>query len=68
MGEKRTFQCEVAVKARLNIESITLIIKTQSAVFLRIPRIRVRVSRPIFISLFMVRVRTRVISGCDVSL
>ena len=34
VGEKSTFQFEVAIRVRLKLETLTLIIKAQSAVFL----------------------------------
>ena len=63
--KKRTIQSEVAGRVRLKIEILALILKPQSAVFWGYCecRIRVRVSGPNN-TLFMVRVRFRVISGC----
>ena len=65
-----TLQLEVAVRVGLNLETLTLILKPQSSVFLgRLKsRIKIGVSGPIFDTIFMVRVRARVISGYDVTL
>ena len=59
-------QFEVVVRVRLNLKTLTLNLKPQSAVLLGGFRIRIRVSGPTFRTLFIVRVRVRVISGCDV--
>ena len=71
MAEKRTIQFEVAVRARLTVETQSLILKPQSAVFLgslffriRI-RIRIRVSGNTCDILCMVKVKVRVTNGCD---
>ena len=56
MGEKSTFPFEVAVRVKTNLETLTLILKPQSTFFLSQ-----------FRTLFMVGVRVRVISGCDVT-
>ena len=63
-------QFEVAVRVRPTLETLTLILRPQSAIFSGglCFRIRVRVSGPTFNTLFMVRVRVRVISGYDVNL
>ena len=63
-----TLQFEAAVRVRLNLETLTLIIMPQSVVFfggLQL-RIRVRVSSHTFRTLLMVRVWVWVISGYDV--
>ena len=66
--EKSTLHFEVAVRVNLKLETLTL--KPQSTLktanlFLKY---RLRISRPIFNNLFMVRarVRVRIISVCDV--
>ena len=65
-----TLQFEVAVRVRLNLEILILILKPQSALFLGMlcSRIRVRVLKPMFDFLFMVRVSFRVMSGYEVKL
>ena len=65
-----TWQSEVAVRLRLNLETLTLILKPQSAVFLGgyLLVIRFRVSGPTYNIFFMVWIRVRVICGYDVIL
>ena len=66
MGKKSTFQCEVAVRMKPNLETLTLILNLQSPVFFDINEIKARVSAPTFRTVFMVRVSFRVIRDCDV--
>ena len=54
---KSTVKFEIAVKVRLNVETLTLILKLQP------DWIRVSVSGPAFNTL----IKVRVISGCDVT-
>ena len=60
------FQFTVAVRVRLNLETLTLILKPQSAILLGVEKkIKVRVWG-LILEPFIVRVTLKVISGCDV--
>ena len=68
--KKSTLQFEVAVRVRLKLETLSLILKPQSVIFFGVLMysIRVKVSGPTLHILFMVMVIFRVISGYDVTL
>ena len=55
---------------RFNLETLTVILKPQSVVFWADYdfRNKFRVSGPTFNTFFMIRVRVKIISGCDVTL
>ena len=61
------FKFNVAIRVRLNVERLTLILKPQSVVFLGgfSLKSKIRVSVPIFNTLLWVRVKVRVKNGYD---
>ena len=67
-----TLTLTLTIKRSLNLEpeTLTLILQPKSASYLKYFSftIRVRVSGPTFNTLFMVRVRVRVILNCDVTI
>ena len=68
--KKRTIQFELAVRVRLNVENISLILKPQSTIFWinYKHQIKIRGFGIIFDTFFMFRVSIRVIKGNDVTL